>query len=174
MGQTEHTPGAWEWWATDGGGGGYSVVSPHARDGAGEMVWVAESIEGQADAMLIAAAPDLLAACQGLVDQYPADFKPISNAEHLLHIALLDARAAIARARGQKGVVRMGDRYAWYQGKVWIFDGEHCHPNRGQEVHLVDIIDTSRGTSAPAGDVRRITDPETIAAINYFRERRVS
>lgn len=54
--------------------------------------------EGKANAYLIAAAPDLLEALEGMADEYgtAGDGWPRNNK------ALRDARAAISKARGQK------------------------------------------------------------------------
>jgi hypothetical protein len=87
-----HTPGPWR---ADCGGsgnqrGGFSVTA--ANDGVvicGRMGWPHCADESEANARLIAAAPDLLAACKALVEgEYDAPVMPM-------------ARAAIAKAEGR-------------------------------------------------------------------------
>lgn len=88
--QTHHTPGPWftEALSTIGhcaivDADGFTIANP--------------SPMGQANARLIAAAPDLLAALQSALDQLSA----LSFADDRIVYARERARAAIARATGQ-------------------------------------------------------------------------
>ena len=90
---SEHTPGPW---IVDALGYGYDISAPEARclittSSDPKMVWGA--IAREADARLIAAAPELLEALESLlaqVEQY--GHKPECDA----------ARAAIAKAKGEE------------------------------------------------------------------------
>lgn len=80
MSESKHTSGPWEW-VPDRFRGGYSgLVGPdgaevlfpnHANDGDEGAAWF-EDFPTAADARLIAAAPDLLAACKTLVGDIDA------------------------------------------------------------------------------------------------------
>jgi hypothetical protein len=61
------------------------------------------SQESEANARLIAAAPDLLAALEGLVEVAKAALEEVNRDGAEWHVAaeLAEARAAIAKARGQ-------------------------------------------------------------------------
>ena len=86
---SKHTPGPWRAWHDSYGRfqimAGGLPLSP-SRDGA-------QPGEGEANAALIAAAPDLLDALQALVAAFDADL-------HDLMIAKLAAKAAITQATG--------------------------------------------------------------------------
>lgn len=92
---TTPTPGPWEWdpqsFAVDAPESEFEVYT--WADGMIRMV--APRVRGSANARLIAAAPDLLAACQDLSDAY--DFVQ-SAGDDALNDAVLRARAAIAKA----------------------------------------------------------------------------
>jgi hypothetical protein len=82
---SEHTPGPWVW--TD-----YGELS-----GAGDVVMDADyfSEPSEADARLIAAAPDLLAACEAMLVELDEWEQELGR-----HPACDLARAAIAKAKG--------------------------------------------------------------------------
>ena len=91
-----HTKGQWvasegfpsDVWHVDMPGRAFSVsVSRHEDD------WEMPVEEVQANAHLIAAAPDLLDALQSLLSAFDSDF-------HDLMLAKLQAQAAIAKAKG--------------------------------------------------------------------------
>lgn len=84
--QTKHTPGPWFTAATSRIGHAYIVDA----DG----FTIAEpSPMGEANARLIAAAPELLAALQAIMDDPDA-------VDHILHLDAVAADAAIAKATG--------------------------------------------------------------------------
>lgn len=91
MGTTKHTPGPWM--IFEGGDiGSAAVRTPEhtvikAGTVKGETIGVAMQ-----NAKLIAAAPELLEACKGLLEMVPA--------QYLDSIVCEDARAAIAKAEG--------------------------------------------------------------------------
>ena len=90
MSETKHTPGSWErsHQSREIFGGSRHIASVHTAFG----VWEAN----EANANLIAASPDLLAACEGLVDWVDPN-----EAMDGLHRQIDDARAAIAKAKGK-------------------------------------------------------------------------
>lgn len=93
MSKETHTPGPW--FINQFKGETYRV-SPH-QFGCARPDRVAEMIKSEADARLIAAAPELLEALIEYVDEFEGDFTP-SNPRYQ------KARAAIAKARGQEQV----------------------------------------------------------------------
>lgn len=110
MTQTAHTPGPWQVVPWSSGEPGFNITGAmHNRAGLHhdtcDMVCTVDSLcgnpwqhgaaENAANARLIAAAPDLLAACEtaekSLLSDNPLDFKSGLNA----------IRAAIAKAKGE-------------------------------------------------------------------------
>lgn len=97
MAQLKHTPGPWfvADGEMDGFEGEWDVVGPD-NCGIASMAGTAEAAkyprDKEANACLIAAAPDLLAACQRLSDSD-------KEGDQLAYI-IKDARAAIAKATG--------------------------------------------------------------------------
>jgi hypothetical protein len=91
--KAQHTPGPWEPWV---GHDGYCFV-PSFRCPSPPGGFEPKSEEQQAwvDADLIAAAPELLEACEALVDMY-GEVAPYGQSP-----VVLNARAAIAKARGE-------------------------------------------------------------------------
>lgn len=90
-----HTLGPWE--VDDGfvaSVNGWIICDPHCKRGPEDRA------ERDANAALIAAAPELLAALEAVV----AAFAPRGDKRHMLEDmpCLIDARAAIAKARGGK------------------------------------------------------------------------
>lgn len=81
---SEHTPGPWT------AGPASSIVGQAVMAG---IVMVAAVPSGEANAALIAAAPDLLAACKALLSHPAMKASPF---------AILDARDAIAKAEGRQ------------------------------------------------------------------------
>ena len=103
-----HTKGPWRACYSDEIGGGY-IRSDHHRDGTGALLleagpmfhdYTPDSAEEQANLRLAAAAPDLLAALQGLLGYIEATDDDIDHAEFCLNSgdAVLNAEAAIAKA----------------------------------------------------------------------------
>jgi hypothetical protein len=94
--ETKHTPGPWRVDIAD------TVKGPN-----GERVadaWIHEAIEvSEANARLIAAAPDLLAACESLSDwlEYTMGAQSSVTNRNELRAQVESARAAIARATVQ-------------------------------------------------------------------------
>lgn len=86
-----HTPGPWR---IETGGGSDPTSHVYADDpngcaADGDLVTIADLIENEANARLIAAAPDLLAACKKM--------RQIASAQ----FGLNEANAAIAKAEGR-------------------------------------------------------------------------
>lgn len=101
-----HTPGPWKW-VTDNFRGGYAglvgrvgqnqqeVLFPnHANDGDEGAAWF-EDFPSEADRNLIAAAPDLLEACERLLWLIKTHLKVDGG-----HIAR-DAESAVLKAKGE-------------------------------------------------------------------------
>ena len=103
---TAHTPGPWSWNAGYDkltGAGGNMVLNSADYEG----MWVCGVPfleEGEANAFLIAAAPELLAALESLVNapvRYSSNRIEIDCDSHGNAMKrMMDARAAIAKARG--------------------------------------------------------------------------
>jgi hypothetical protein len=90
-----HTPGSWSWTYSD-----KECQRPIALDnGKTDVILCSEDFDGprgyinDADARLIASAPDLLAACKALLAE-----TAVWEDEHGIHPAAVLARAAIAKA----------------------------------------------------------------------------
>jgi len=86
-----HTPGPWFWRGLPRGGGSFL----RARDEAVAYV-VKSGMPNEADCRLIAAAPDLLEACESVIAAHDAVGTCNSGNKCILH----GLRAAIAKARG--------------------------------------------------------------------------
>lgn len=100
MGKTAHTPGPWRHYKRDGSGHLRFVCGPHPRACALARIepiptkyLETETID--ANARLIAAAPDLLEALEAFASHYPKGINP------MLDDAAAKAHAAIARAKGE-------------------------------------------------------------------------
>jgi hypothetical protein len=101
---TRHTPGPWRWWTSNS----YSRLSSDAtgKDGDVMRCYVSRhdgvgTIEvGEADAVLIEAAPDLLAFAEGIVRGYDHD----EDAHHHNNGAcrVCNAERVIAKATGSR------------------------------------------------------------------------
>jgi hypothetical protein len=106
MSAVKHTPGPWElegdveWVMDDAGGHRHLII--RAPDGWNvALVQADEDDEEQvANARLIVAAPDLLAALRALVWQIDRDDSVVWEDGSPAAAMLLDARAAIAKATG--------------------------------------------------------------------------
>jgi hypothetical protein len=101
--QTKHTPGPWMAWL-DEDTNKFSVYRDRGR-GVGEWVAEVHGTKGcfQANARLIAAAPDLLSELQALVNAVDGYIEAaIRDGEPVYLASPESARAAIAKARGDK------------------------------------------------------------------------
>lgn len=91
-----HTPAPWradDYGVRDVGGYICWIHKPHRYEGQDER-YQKEVAERRADARLIAAAPDLLAACQGAIaaiDNYPDRQHPMTASEIILRAAIVKA-----------------------------------------------------------------------------------
>ena len=103
---TQHTPGPWKkfadtYWDKSKGERLPDGFSVKAQDGA---IDVASIVESEANARLIAAAPELLNSLESLL-AYLREFWPMeplfSTFDHRQAIAIADAEAAIAKAKGE-------------------------------------------------------------------------
>jgi hypothetical protein len=102
---TDHTPGPWA--AEDVRSGKYHVY--FRINAQGESAHIAGVYphygNAEANARLIAAAPDLLAALKLIADASecfaPSEEDEFTAPAHRLWVAITEARAAIARAKGQ-------------------------------------------------------------------------
>lgn len=102
----KHTPGPWTVEdALESREGEVWVIAPNAPAGRGMIVFMGdmEQIEAQdlGDAHLIAAAPDLLAACEGLVAAFKAEDLIITTIDGCNYLPLMQAYAAIAKAKNE-------------------------------------------------------------------------
>ena len=93
----QHTPGPWI--AGDDEGSDYYLVGPH--DGDGIVYQPVVKLHSEANARLIAAAPEMLAALQAVLAEIEGPDRPHSTdswlPSHLAH----QVRAAIAKATGE-------------------------------------------------------------------------
>lgn len=99
----QHTPGPWDWFVGNSNGRGLIRIErgSEAPDAGGHIASLTRGAENEANARLIAAAPELLAVL-GLIAN--ADIKSVFNevqARALLFDMMERARAAIARAEGR-------------------------------------------------------------------------
>lgn len=101
---SKHTPGPWTYHGDDSRPAHPRTVSGESRilgyiqRGANPK----EMAEFHANATLIAAAPDLLVACEGLLEYAGADLSAIDDrGESLLEEAIAKARLAVAKAKGE-------------------------------------------------------------------------
>lgn len=101
----KHTPGPWEWdcgLVPPDGPGRYADIY---KDGGDLIIAQFNDLipEGKANARLIAAAPDLLEACEALCAAFgdPLTRRALGGHNEAQMIAILDARAAIAKAEGR-------------------------------------------------------------------------
>ena len=86
-----HTPGPWET-SVLADGSQWEVCLPDAGDA---IAGIVDGPDAQGNALLMAAAPDLLAACQAVLDEFPGlDSRRIEAVK-------ATCRAAIARATGK-------------------------------------------------------------------------
>ena len=98
---SERTPGPW---VVDALVDGYDIHAPEARCHVStasdpEMVWGA--IGREADARIIAAAPELLEALEGLLFAYQVILLGAGQ-DHMCREAVKATRAAIAKAKGEE------------------------------------------------------------------------
>jgi len=105
---TKHTPGPWEYIGTDNVSGYAMVVSSHdSKRGAIAMVDGAEGEDGdvqRANAFLVSAAPDLLAACENaefLLRKLSINWKEAHSLVDSAKRGAEEARDAIKKARGE-------------------------------------------------------------------------
>jgi hypothetical protein len=100
---SKHTPGPWAVMASDEEWGTYQIgafcVDVGSMQGTADWYsspeYFAARDEDEANARLIAAAPDLLAACEAMLSEMV-----VWEDEHGLHPAATAARDAIAKAKG--------------------------------------------------------------------------
>ena len=99
MSVVKHTPGPWELVSLSGYGSPFSVRMPYIATTAnvGQTHYGVQSVRRREDALLIAAAPDLLEALESLVEHTDGISLPVTA-----HMMRNRARDAIARARGEQ------------------------------------------------------------------------
>jgi hypothetical protein len=97
MSESKHTPGPWV--AEIGGQGSFMIEDSNARVLCQRAAWYSSMVdESEANARLIAAAPDLLAALIAIADQLErvGDTRRHKDGQYID-----EARAAIAKAEGR-------------------------------------------------------------------------
>jgi hypothetical protein len=97
-----HTPGPWRW--DHESNVGNLIVDPERNAVAtfqarSHLKWAEQQAEREANARLIAAAPELLEALKGLEQWYDAEVEPPHR--EFFNAAIAKARAAIAKAEGK-------------------------------------------------------------------------
>jgi hypothetical protein len=95
--ETKHTPGPWTAWDDDGTGTLPCVLSDKVNAGGNFYVAQCNVYE---DARLIAAAPDLLEALDGILNNLWKDRKRDVKRDYSLMVYEAQAKAAISKARG--------------------------------------------------------------------------
>lgn len=93
-----HTLGPWKVVERGASFSSHEIRPVQPFPGSIPLAWVAKLNDGEANAKLIAAAPDLLAALKGMLDAYGELHARFDLGECQ---QTLDARAAIAKAEGQ-------------------------------------------------------------------------
>jgi len=97
----EHTPGTW---TAERHGHSWRIFA--GSTWIADIVWNGHNeVHGEANARLIAAAPDLLAACEAVLDGYDC---PDKDAEFDWSVMAGQLRAEIAKARGEQPNRRLG------------------------------------------------------------------
>ena len=106
MSETKHTPGPWEWHmqqfdSDDGRIEWRPMITGADQSDVAEVPWQGDT--GKPDAALIAAAPDLLAACEAMLDRFggTASAHAPTLGRDRDAAARSAARAAIAKAKGE-------------------------------------------------------------------------
>jgi hypothetical protein len=90
----QHTPGPWNMFTEDDEGPG-KLPGTYTVDGP-SLDWIAQGINDEANARLIAAAPDLLAALERLIDSPPLSDYVTPEIDAAL-VAITKARGEAAR-----------------------------------------------------------------------------
>lgn len=105
MASEKHTPGPWQISRTRAGKNGTSLTIWRNDEGPNSSEetntnwsWIAQHIHSEADARLIAASPDMLAALKEAVAVHGAEARDIPDEDE--HSWCAVARAAIAKAEG--------------------------------------------------------------------------
>lgn len=107
MAETTSTPGPWRIEpAVPGEASGTHVFAANPGGSAGDFVTIADFVDNEANARLIAAAPELLAALKTLLSVLPDNWGDaikdgVLPAFHLLAEDMDSALAAIAKAEGR-------------------------------------------------------------------------
>jgi hypothetical protein len=96
----KHTPGPWKVNATPHSSNQNFVVLDSGTNGSSKRVCAVYSDNDEADARLIAAAPEQNEACEALIAWIDSGDKGFPD-EALLNKAVKKARAALAKVRGQ-------------------------------------------------------------------------
>lgn len=92
--QKEHTPGPWQHWPT-GFDNSARAFGPHGKCPIGKTLGDAEETN-EANARLIASAPEILSALESLMPLLDADLDAVQNWQAEAN----NARAAITKAKG--------------------------------------------------------------------------
>jgi hypothetical protein len=103
----KHTPGPWHWSGDSLTHRQFNIYAPNSAPSehvctvnnlSVEKLWQRDAAQAQANASLIAAAPELLAALQAIVEEADGPSKPYSSDSYLPPHLIQAARAAIANA----------------------------------------------------------------------------
>lgn len=99
---TAHTPGPWELVSLSGYGSPYSIRMAYHSDNpnAPKTHYGVQSVRTKADALLIAAAPELLRVAKRLA--HAASMEPGQDRLAAFQIVADEARAALAKAEGRQ------------------------------------------------------------------------
>lgn len=95
--KTKHTPGPW---VIGQSGDLDTPIFCNGKDAINVFAGETGQLQAEANARLIAAAPEMLEALERIIDQIDSTTSRVSNNYELLHAILIGARTAVAKAKG--------------------------------------------------------------------------
>lgn len=111
MSGVKHTPGPWELVSLSGYGAPFSIRMPYIATTAnvGQTHYGVQSVRRREDAILIAAAPDLLAAAQRVLAGLNARIDAADPSSVPVFHGIVDLHDAISRATGEDSPANEGE-----------------------------------------------------------------
>jgi hypothetical protein len=96
--ETNHTPGPWEWQHDYESSPNWCSIMTKIGN---KLTYIADVYRGEADARLIAAAPDMLEALEALLPLAEDFYYDVNHGDEYVE-QFVKARAAIAKAKGEQ------------------------------------------------------------------------